>query len=224
MTEPGVVMGTVGYMSPEQVRGQTVDARTDLFALGAVLYEMLSGTRAFRGDTPADVATAVLRDELLDLATPRGDLPPALDRIVRHCLERDPGERFQSARDIVFALETLSGSAPAPTMPAPLAPPRRRSAVWTVAGAGVVAGALGAVLITMAASRWGAAPANPTTQPRQTPVVRTTINLPADTPLALGSRLITVGFDNPALAISPDGTYLSYISSPDRSRPSLWSS
>ncbi len=84
--------------------------------------------------------------------------------------------------------------------------------MWTVAGAGVVAGALAALLITMAASRWGAAPANPTTQPRQTPVVRTSINLPADTPLALGSRLMTVGFDNPAVALSPDGTYLSYIS------------
>ena len=147
MTEPGMVMGTVGYMSPEQVRGQTVDARTDLFALGAVLYEMLSGTRAFRGDTPADVASAVLRDELPDLATPRGDLPPALDRIVRHCLERDPGERFQSARDIVFALGTLSGSGPAPTMPASLATPARRSAVWKVAAAGVVSGALAAVLL-----------------------------------------------------------------------------
>ena len=212
MTEPGVVMGTVGYMSPEQLRGQAVDARTDLFALGAVLFEMLSGTRAFRGDTPADVATAVLRDELPDVVTPRGDLPPALDRIVRHCLERDPGERFQSARDIVFALETLSGSAPAPTMSATVAPSRPRSGVWMMAGAGIIAGALAALLITMAASRWTATPANPTTQPRPTPVVRTSINLPADTPLALGSRLMTVGFDNPALAISPDETYLSYIS------------
>jgi serine/threonine protein kinase len=110
MTDPGTVMGTVGYMSPEQVRGQTVDARTDLFALGAVLYEMLSGTRAFAGGTPADVATAVLRDELPELSTPHGDLPPALDRIVRHCLERHPADRFQSARDVVFALETLSGT------------------------------------------------------------------------------------------------------------------
>ena len=119
MTDPGTVMGTVGYMSPEQVRGQALDARTDLFALGAVLYEMLSGTRAFRGDTPADVATAVLREEPPEMASPRGDLPPALERIVRHCLERNPAERFQSARDVAFALETLSGSAvAAPTPPA----------------------------------------------------------------------------------------------------------
>ena len=208
MTEPGMVMGTVGYMSPEQVRGQTVDARTDLFALGAVLYEMLSGTRAFRGDTPADVASAVLRDELPDLATPRGDLPPALDRIVRHCLERDPGERFQSARDIVFALGTLSESGPAPTMTASLATPARRSAVWKVAAAGVVIGALGGVLLSTAASWWGTAAGTSTTEARQAPVLRTTINLPADTPLALGSRLMTVGFDNPAVALSPDGRYL----------------
>ena len=208
MTEPGMVMGTVGYMSPEQVRGQTVDARTDLFALGAVLYEMLSGTRAFRGDTPADVASAVLRDELPDLATPRGDLPPALDRIVRHCLERDLGERFQSARDIVFALGTLSGSGPAPTMPASLATPARRSAVWKVAAASVIIGALGGVLLSTTASSWRTAAGTSTTEARQAPVLRTTINLPAGTPLALGSRLMTVGFDNPAVALSPDGRYL----------------
>jgi serine/threonine protein kinase len=153
-----------------------------------------------------------LRDELPDLATPRGDLPPALDRIVRHCLERDPDERFQSARDIVFALGTLSESGPAPTRPASLAMPSQRSAVWKVAAAGVVSGALGGVLLSTTASWWGTAPGTSTTEARQTPVLRTTINLPADTPLALGSRLMTVEFDTPAVALSPDGTYLSYIS------------
>jgi hypothetical protein len=211
MTEPGVVMGTVGYMSPEQVRGQMVDGRTDVFALGAVLYEMLSGTRAFRGDTPADVATAVLRDELPDLATPRGDLPPALDRIVRHCLERDPGERFQSARDIVFALETLSGSAVVSTTSQPAAPGRARSATMKIAAGCVAGGVLAGVLITIASTRWGAVQA-PTTKRPPVPVLRTTVNLPADAPLALGSRLMTLGFDNSAAAVSPDGTYVSYIS------------
>jgi len=115
-TNPGVVMGTVGYMAPEQVRGQPVDARADLFAFGTVLYEMLTGQRAFRRDTVAETMTAILRDgppELLSHA--RADLSPALDRIVLHCLEKDPAERFQSASDIAFALEALSGSAPVGT-------------------------------------------------------------------------------------------------------------
>ena len=208
MTEPGMVMGTVGYMSPEQVRGQTVDARTDLFALGAVLYEMLSGTRAFRGDTPADVASAVLRDELPDLATPRGDLPPALDRIVRHCLERDLGRALpERARYRLRARDAVGIRAGADDDPRRSRRRRSRSAVWKVAAAGVVSGALGGVLLSTTASWWGTAAGTSTTEARQAPVLRTTINLPADTPLALGSRLMTVGFDNPAVALSPDGTY-----------------
>lgn len=110
LTDPGTVMGTVGYMAPEQVRGLAVDARTDLFALGAVLYEMLSGQRAFRGDTAADTMFAIVKEDPPELGAVRADLPPALDRIVRHCLEKQPNERFQSARDVAFALEALSGS------------------------------------------------------------------------------------------------------------------
>src|SRR5262249_7564784 len=90
-TDPGTVMGTVGYMAPEQVRGQAVDARSDLFALGAVLYEMLSGRRPFQRDTAAETMTAILKEDPPDLTAGR-DLPPALDAIVRHCLERNPAE------------------------------------------------------------------------------------------------------------------------------------
>jgi serine/threonine protein kinase len=110
-TDPGTILGTVGYMAPEQVRGLDVDARADIFAVGAVLYEMLSGARAFQGDTAADSMTAILKEDPPDLTTKRADLSPALDRIVRHCLEKNPAERFQSARDVAFALEALSGSA-----------------------------------------------------------------------------------------------------------------
>jgi Tol biopolymer transport system component/serine/threonine protein kinase len=109
-TDPGTVMGTVGYMAPEQVRGGAVDARTDLFAFGAVLYEMLTGTRAFQRDTAAETLTAILREDPPELARVRHDLPPALDRIVQHALEKSPTERFQTARDVVFALTSLSGS------------------------------------------------------------------------------------------------------------------
>ena len=109
MTDPGTVLGTVGYMAPEQVRGHAIDARTDLFALGAVLYEMVTGQRAFRRDTAAETMTAILREDPPDLPAPQAAQAPALDRIIRHCLEKSPTERFQSARDIAFALEALSG-------------------------------------------------------------------------------------------------------------------
>jgi eukaryotic-like serine/threonine-protein kinase len=107
-TGAGLVLGTVGYMSPEQVRAQAVDARTDIFSLGAILYEMLSGTRAFQGDTPADTLSAILREEPLPLTATFASVPPALERIVRHCLEKNPYERFQSARDLRFDLSELS--------------------------------------------------------------------------------------------------------------------
>jgi hypothetical protein len=112
-TDPGTVLGTVGYMSPEQVRGETADHRSDLFSLGAVLFEMVTGERAFRRDTNTETMTAILRDDPPELLQSRTDLPAAFDRVIRHCLEKRPGERFQSARDVAFALETLSGSSSA---------------------------------------------------------------------------------------------------------------
>jgi Tol biopolymer transport system component len=107
-TEEGVVMGTAGYMSPEQVRGQKADARSDIFAFGAVLYEMLSGRRAFLGVTPADTASAILKEDPADLVAGNRKITPTLDGIVRHCLEKNPEERFQSARDLAFHLHSLS--------------------------------------------------------------------------------------------------------------------
>jgi len=108
-TQPGTVMGTVGYMSPEQVRGRPADHRSDLFAFGAILYEMILGARAFRGDSAADTMSAILKEDPPDASSTGRLLPPGLERIVLHCLEKAPEERFQSARDIAFALEALSG-------------------------------------------------------------------------------------------------------------------
>ncbi|HXZ41262.1 MAG TPA: protein kinase [Terriglobales bacterium] len=108
-TEAGVVLGTAGYMSPEQVRGQTLDARSDIFSFGAILYEMLSGKRAFHGDTPADTMSSILKEEPAELSTTNRNISPALDRIVHHCLEKNPEARFHSASDIAFDLEHLSG-------------------------------------------------------------------------------------------------------------------
>ncbi|HYV40171.1 MAG TPA: protein kinase [Thermoanaerobaculia bacterium] len=108
-TEPGVVMGTLGYMSPEQVRGQPADVRSDIFAFGAMLYEMLSGQRAFSGASAADTMSAILMKEPPELSLTNRAISPGLERIVRHCLEKNPEERFHSAHDVAFDLETLSG-------------------------------------------------------------------------------------------------------------------
>ena len=107
-TDAGTVMGTVGYMAPEQVRGNPADPRSDIFAFGAILYEMLSGKRAFHGDSPVDTMSAILKEDPPDLAETDRNVSPALERVVRHCLEKNPAERFQSARDVGFNLEALS--------------------------------------------------------------------------------------------------------------------
>jgi len=107
-TDAGTVMGTVGYMSPEQVRGKPADARSDIFAFGAILYEMLSGKRAFRGDSSADTMSAILKEDPSELSETNRNVSPALERIVRHCLEKNPAERFQSARDVAFNLDALT--------------------------------------------------------------------------------------------------------------------
>ena len=108
-TEAGVVMGTAGYMSPEQVRGLALDPRSDIFSFGAILYETLSGKRAFHGDTPADTMSSILKEEPPELSETNRNVSPALERIVHHCLEKSPESRFHSASDIAFDLEHLSG-------------------------------------------------------------------------------------------------------------------
>jgi TolB-like protein len=114
-TEPGTIMGTAGYMSPEQVKGFPVDHRSDIFSFGAILYELLSGKRAFKRETNAETMAAIMRDEPLELAESGRNISPSLDRIVKHCLEKDRDHRFQSARDIVFNLLELAQSSPAIT-------------------------------------------------------------------------------------------------------------
>ena len=131
-TEPGTVMGTVGYMSPEQVRGLLPDQRTDIFSFGAVLYEMLSGQRAFKRATAFDTMSAITREEPPDLFG--SGITPALDRVVKHCLEKELGNRFQTARDVAFALTEASSSGSS----APYAGPTRRRASWFAPAAAAV--------------------------------------------------------------------------------------
>ncbi|HTO89170.1 MAG TPA: protein kinase [Thermoanaerobaculia bacterium] len=149
-TEPGVVLGTLGYMSPEQVRGRSADARSDIFSFGAILYEMLSGRRAFRGDSAADTMSAILKEDPPDLSVTNQSISPGLERIVRHCLEKNPEQRFHSAHDLAFDLEALSGtSATSAGAIAPAATAGRRRWLLPAVGVAVVAAAVAAALLAV---------------------------------------------------------------------------
>jgi eukaryotic-like serine/threonine-protein kinase len=147
-TEPGMVMGTVGYMSPEQIRGQAVDGRTDIFAFGAILYEMLAGRRAFERPTSSETMAAILNEEPAAISQVAPTTPLALVRVVKRCLEKDPEQRFQSASDLAFALEALSESSGVTGTDAGEGRPSRRVWAWTAAvavGAVVALAGLGVV-------------------------------------------------------------------------------
>ena len=150
-TMPGVVLGTGAYMSPEQARGQDVDHRADIFSFGAVLYEMLSGERAFGGGTPADAISAVLTKEPPELTPARREL--ALDRIARHCLEKAPDRRFQSARDLVFALQQIGASGASSGIDARRPQGVRERAYWAAAVAVLVLVGAGLAVALFGAKR-----------------------------------------------------------------------
>ena len=173
LTDEGTVLGTAGYMSPEQVRGETVDHRSDLFSFGVVLYEMLSGKRAFAGGSSVEVMNAVLKDQPAELPA---SVPPALALIVRRCLEKEPDRRFQSAADLGFALQPSS-----PSLPPTTAPKRRAWRKWAAVAAAIVA-------VAGAALFWLTRPLPP---PRITGTVRITNDgLPKSWPLLTdGSRV-----------------------------------
>ncbi len=165
LTGVGTIVGTVGYMSPEQVRGRDVDHRSDIFSFGAILYELLAGHRAFTGDSAVETMNAILKDDPPELTGANAALPPALDRIVRRCLEKNPEERFQSARDVAFALDAVSttrSDASLAGIPSVVAP-RRTATAWRV-GAIVAFGlAVGAIWIRRrhASLDWVGAPPDP---------------------------------------------------------------
>ena len=163
-TASGTILGTAGYMSPEQIRGQPVDHRSDVFSCGAVLYEMLCGRRAFHGETPADTLTAILRQDPPELSGMGREIPPALERITRRCLEKDPAERFQSARDIGFALEDASEA---------------RSIERPRAWLGPLAAALAAGALIGGLVAWRLGQKQPTHAPAATDVTRFTWSLAA---------------------------------------------
>ena len=117
-TRTGSVLGTLNYISPEQLRAKAVDHRSDIFSFGAILYEMLTGKRAFTAETQVDTMTAILKEDPPEMTREGEEIPPACEKVVRHCLEKEPKNRFQSARDLAFALTTLSDTSPSKAVPA----------------------------------------------------------------------------------------------------------
>ena len=243
-TDPGTVMGTVGYMAPEQVKAAAVDHRADIFSLGCVLYEMASGRRPFTRDTAAETMTAILREDPPDLVRESGAIPAAFEPIVRHCLEKRPEERFQSARDLAFALQSLgtgsaasapAGAVSAAGVAAPSAAGRRVpvAALLGVAGAALAAFFLGRA--TGGGQPVTGAPVESFQQVTDTPGVETEPTLSPDGKIVVftsdregslqiysqrvGSRasgaLTTGAADNHSAAFSPDGERIAFRSERD---------
>ena len=204
-TLAGVVLGTAGYMSPEQVRGLGADHRSDIFALGAILYEMLSGRRAFRGETTIDALSAILKEDPPDLPTGETQISPALVRIVDRCLEKNPAARFQSTRDLAFALEGLSShSGTAQALPS-IAPRRtRREAFLWAAAAALLLTTLGLSTALYVASR-----------PVEQFSVHALVPAPENWSLDSGAPPIR-------LAISPDGRNIAFVVVGSDKRRRLW--
>jgi Tol biopolymer transport system component len=185
-TLPGMVLGTVGYMSPEQVRGEPSDARSDIFSFGAVLYEMLAGKRAFKRETSVETMSAILREEPPELSDTSWQGPSALQRILVRCLDKNVERRFQSASDLAFAIESLSATTTAKIMPQPKL--RRVWMPWVIAALLLVGTAVREIL------RPAAAPLNPLEKAHFTRVT---------------------DFESVAAAISPDGRFVAFISDHD---------
>jgi len=203
ITDPGTVMGTVGYMSPEQVRGQDADHRSDIFSFGSILYEMLSGQRAFRRETMAETMTAILKEDPPELSETSTKIAPSLERIVRHCLEKKPERRFQTASDLGFALESLStpsDTRPVSQLDTTAALTRVRPGRWLVAASAILAG----LVLTVGAFLLGRSRSVPSVP---SAVNRMTISLA--TPIALG-KYCPLGVGRTAIALSPDGSVLVY--------------
>lgn len=203
-TEPGIVLGTMGYMSPEQVRGKIADHRSDIFAFGAILYEMLTGTRAFRGETAADTMSAILQKDPPELQSTNRNIPPALARIVQHCLEKDVEQRFHSAGDIAFSLESLSGLSESAVTTAVSSPqPKVRVSIWQMmAFAFFVAAALLAFLYTQQIRK-----------PQR--VLHASMELP--------ENHLFPGGQNHGAAISPNGRYIAFPAvSKEKPGRNLW--
>jgi len=221
-TDPGMVMGTMGYMSPEQLKGRPADHRSDIFAFGAILYEMLSGKRAFRGESMAETMSAILREDPPDLSETNKTVSPALERVVRHCLEKNPEERFHSARDLAFAIENLSGTATSSgqTMTMTMAGVTTATEGREIAGMSRLFGnarlawIVAALFLLGLVTALGLALLYVRQPSPEAQVARFSINLPPGT--------TTVANTAPVLALSPDGRRLVFAASDAAGKSQLW--
>src|SRR5246500_5174971 len=203
MTEQGAIVGTFQYMSPEQVEGKELDGRSDIFSLGAVLYEMLTGQRAFQGKSQLSVASAILEKEPAPISTIKPLTPPALDRCIRRCVAKEPEQRWQNAADLASELLWIGESGSQVRLPAPLASRRskRKRSIWIAAA--VAAGFMAAY------AGWYAGLRTRTRGP-----VHLTVTLPAEKVLLNNST--------EPIAISPDGTTIAYSAYGDDRKAQLY--
>jgi eukaryotic-like serine/threonine-protein kinase len=205
-TDPGIVMGTVGYMSPEQLRGRPADHRSDIFSFGAILYEMLSGKQAFRRDSTADTMSAILREDPPDLSTTNNSVSPAFERVVNHCLEKNPEERFHSARDLAFAIEAVSSPSGQTNQQSLLAaqarPKNRERLVWISIATTLLLTTILALLIPLRR-----------TQPAAQPF-RFSLPLP-------DRATLYTDVETHNLSLAPDGRRIAFIATIDGKRM-LW--
>jgi eukaryotic-like serine/threonine-protein kinase len=197
LTAKGSIVGTLQYMAPEQLEGKEVDARADIFAFGAVVYEMATRKKAFGGDSQASVISAIMSSDPPPMSSLQPMTPPALDRVVKKCLRKEPEERWQIARDVTDELKWIAEGSSQAGLSAPAAAVKNVRGLWRRAIVMVPASLLlGAVVTGLAVLNFKA--------PLPQPVTRATINLPP------GQQL--VGLENgPVVALSPDGTHLAYV-------------
>ena len=203
LTSEGTIVGTFQYMAPEQLEGANADARTDIFAFGAVLYEVATGRRAFEGKSRASLIASILGTQPPPIAQLRPMAPPALDRLVQACLAKDPDDRWQTAHDVMLELRFIAEGSSAAGVPAPVARRRawRERAAWIVA-AGAIAAAVAIGVVTM----------------KRTPTAGNLVQFAIETP----PNLALFPFDTKGMAISPDGTMIAFVASDVQEKASLY--
>ncbi|MFN7985395.1 MAG: protein kinase [Vicinamibacterales bacterium] len=208
-TGPGTILGTVSYMSPEQVRGQVLDARSDLFSLGVLLYEMVSGRRPFSGETAPDTQAAILNADPPELPVD-GACPPSLEAVIRRCLEKVPDQRFQTASDLQFALGALLSGKGAAVAALPSPAPRQRLRAWHAAALTTLALGTGVGIGGMRLPRGSERPHVPT---------RLSVEVPSDVRIGGGSSAVS-----PAriLALSPDGRTVAFSATGNDGLTRIW--